>query len=240
MNTFEIFLYEVASILERAGGVRGLALLSTLAALTAALPLRFGPSMLNPLLLIVYSAVAPLLAGNFTAQSFAATKARSRIVNSDDDARSTAMGKVLAATAWGFAWWVILMTVPLVTLNVSRRTLLLPPLASLLALAVFAAALAWFTASLGSVFSSGVASASSAQTLIRGLILLPVLLFAGSSTVLPEGVQAALYRSLSARNLPVTLCAVALVLALAGWPAVRKTAANVEELRHPLSILEEN
>jgi hypothetical protein len=237
MSAFEIFLYEIASIKERAGGVKGIGTLAVLAALTVVLPMRFGAGLLDPLLLLVYSAVAPLLAGNFTAQSFAGEQARSRIVNSDDPAFATALGKVLAATAWGFLCWVIFLAVPLIALNSSRRHLLLPPVTNLLALAVFAPALAWFAASAGSIFASGVISARSAQSLVRGLILMPVLLLAAAVSILPPGLRAPLIRSITTENLPVTLGAVSILLLLTGWLAVRKTASKIEELRHPLSIL---
>ncbi len=237
MNTFEVLLYEIASVVERAGGVKGIGMLAILAALTIILPMRFGAGLLDPLLLLVYALLAPLLAGNFTAQSFAAEKARSRIVNSDDPAFAMAAGKVLAATAWGFFCWVVLMAVPFVALNYSRRHLLLPPATTLLALALFAVALAWFASALESIFASGVAGPSSAQSLVRGLIVMPVLLFAAAVSIMPSGIRAALARSISADNLPLTLGAVSLLLILAGWPAVKKTASKIEELRHPLSIL---
>ena len=237
MNTFEVFQYEVASIMERAGGVKGIGMLAILAALTVILPLRFGAGLLDPLLLLVYSLFAPLLAGNFTAQSFAAEKARSRIVNSDDPASAIAMGKVLAATAWGFLCWVVLMAVPFAALNYSRHHMLLPPATTLLALALFSVALAWFASALGSIFASGVTGPSSAQSLVRGLILMPVLLSAAAVSIMPLGVRAALARSISAENLPLTLGVLSILLVLTGWPAVRKTASKIEELRHPLSIL---
>lgn len=237
MDTFEVFLYELASLLERVGGAKGIGILGILAALTVILPMRFGAGFLDPLLLLVYSALAPLLAGNFTAQSFAAAKARSRIVDSDDPAIALATGKVLAATAWGLFCWAVLMTVPLIALNYSRRHLLLPPPIDLLTLALFAAALAWFASALGSIFASGVTSPSSAQSLVRGLILMPVLLFAAAVSVLPLGVRAALSHSIRPGNLPLTLGVVSLLLIAAGWPALRKTASRIEELRHPLSIL---
>lgn len=237
MNTLEVFLYEVASLMDRVGGAKGIGMLAILAALTVILPMRFGAGMLDPLLLLVYSALAPLLAGNFTAQSFASEKARSRIVNSDDPAVALALGKVLAATAWGFFCWVVLMSVPLIALNYSRRHLLLPPATNLLGLALFAVALAWFVSALGSIFASGVATPSSAQSLIRGLILMPVLLLAAALSIAPNAVKAALARSISTENLPLTLGAISILLLLAGWPAVRKTASKIDELRHPLSIL---
>jgi len=132
MSTFEVFLYEVASCAERINGIKGAAMLVMLAALTVVIPVRFGTSMLNPLLLLVLSAVAPLLAGNFLARSFATEKAASRIVNSDDPAIAVATGKVLAATAWGVLLWVVFLTVPLTALNLNRTHVLLPPALTLL------------------------------------------------------------------------------------------------------------
>jgi hypothetical protein len=237
MNTSEVFLYELASLLERVGGAKGISMLALLAALTVILPWRFGAGLLDPLLLLVYSALAPLLAGNFAAQSFAAEKARYSIVNSDDPALAVATGKVLAATVWGLVCWVILLAVPLIALNTSRRSLLLPPVLDLLALAVFAAALAWFASALGSIFASGVTTPSSAQSLVRGMILIPLMLFAAALSVLPPSLRAVLARSIGPGRLPLTLCVASLFLIAAGWLAVRKTASRIEELRHPLSIL---
>jgi hypothetical protein len=238
MNTSEVFRYELASLLERVGGAKAIAMLAILAALTAILPLRFGAGLLDPLLLLVYSTLAPLLAGSFMAQSFASERARSSIVSDDDPAQALATGKVLAATAWGFACWVVLMAVPLIALNWPRRHLLLPPVLDLLALALFAAALAWFASALGSIFASGVTTPSSAQSFVRGMILIPLLLLASALSVLPLSVRTPLARSIGPGHLPLTLGAASLLLIAAGWPAVRKTASRIEDLRHPLSILE--
>jgi|GEM_PF-2164410 len=238
MNTSEVFLYELASTLERVGGAKGLGLLAVLAALTVILPWRFGAGLLDPLLLLVYAALAPLLAGNFAAQAFAAEKARAHIIHDGDPAVALALGKVLAATLWGFVCWVILMAVPFTALNAARRTLLLPPVLDLLALALFAAALAWVVSALGSIFASGVATPSSAQGLVRGMVLIPLLLFAAALSVLPQALRAPLADSIGPGHLPITLGLASLALIAIGWPAVRKTAARIEELRHPLSILE--
>jgi hypothetical protein len=239
MNAFEIFLYEIASIPERINGVKGAGMLVVLAALTVVIPVRFGTSMLNPLLLLVLSAVAPLLAGNFLARSFATEKAASRIVNSDDPAIAIATGKVLAATAWGVLLWVVFLAVPLTALNINRTHVLLPPASTLLSLALLAGSLSWFATSVGSIFATGAPNPSTAQTFVRGLILMPLLLFAGLASLMPAGFLAAVLRALRSENLPLTLAAVSALLILAGFPALRKTAEKIEELRHPLSILGE-
>jgi hypothetical protein len=239
MNAFDIFLYEIASIPERISGLKGAGMLVILAALTVVLPVRFGTSMLNPLLLLVLSAVAPLLAGNFLARSFATEKAASRIINSDDPAIAVATGKVLAATAWGLLLWVVFLAVPLTALNMNRAHVLLPPASTLLSLALLAGSLSWFATSVGSIFATGAPGPSSAQTFVRGIILMPLLLFAGFSSLMPPGFLAAVLRALRSENLPLTLAVVSAVLILAGFPALRKTAEKIEELRHPLSILGE-
>jgi hypothetical protein len=239
MNALDIFLYEVACIPERVNGVKGAAMLVILAALTVVIPLRFGASMLNPLLLLVLSAIAPLLAGNFLARSFATEKANSRIIHSDDPAIAVATGKVLAATAWGVLLWAIFLAVPLTALNMNRAHVLLPPASTLLSLALLAGSLSWFATSVGSIFAAGAPSPSTAQTLVRGIILMPVLLFAAFSGLMPAGFLAPLLRAVRSENLPFTLGAVSVVLILAGFPALRKTAEKIEELRHPLSILGE-
>jgi hypothetical protein len=239
MSTFEVFLYEVASCAERINGIKGAAMLVMLAALTVVIPVRFGTSMLNPLLLLVLSAVAPLLAGNFLARSFATEKAASRIVNSDDPAIAVATGKVLAATAWGLLLWVVFLAVPLTALNINRTHVLLPPAWTLLSLALLAGSLSWFATSVGSIFAAGAPSPSTAQTFVRGIILMPLLLFAGLTSLMPAGFHAAILGALRSDNLPFTLAAVSVLLIAAGFPALRKTAEKIEELRHPLSILGE-
>lgn len=239
MNAFEIFLYEIASIRERINGVKGAAMLVILAALTIVIPVRFGTSMLNPLLLLVLSAVAPLLAGNFLARSFATEKANARIVNSDDPAMAVATGKVLAATAWGMLLWAAFLAVPLTALNMNRAHVLLPPASTLLSLALLAGSLSWFATSTGSIFAVGAPNPSTAQTLVRGIVLMPVLVFAALSGLMPARFLATLLRGVRTENLPFTLGAVSVVLILAGFPALRKTAKKIEELRHPLSILGE-
>jgi hypothetical protein len=237
MNTFEILLYEIASIPERINGLKGVGMLVILAALTVVIPVRFGTSMLSPLLLLVLSAVAPLLAGNFLARSFATEKANARIINSDDPALAVATGKVLAATAWGVLMWTVFLAVPLAALNMNRTHVLLPPVSTLLSLALLAGSLSWFATSAGSIFAVGAPSPATAQTFVRGIILLPVLLFTGIASLMPAGFLATLLRAVRTENLPFTLAAVSALLILAGFPALRKTAEKIEELRHPLSIL---
>ncbi len=237
MNAFEVFLYEIASIPERVNGLKGVAMLVILAALTVAIPARFGPSMLNPLLLLVLSAVAPLLAGNFLARSFATQKAAARIINCGDPAQAIALGKVMAATLWGVLLWVVFLSVPLVALNAGRTHLLLPPVSALLSLALLAASLSWFATSVGSIFAAGAPGPAMAQTLVRGIILMPVLAAAGISGILPAGFRLTLLRTVAWDHLPVTLAGFSAVLILGGFPALRKTAQKIEELRHPLSIL---
>ena len=240
MNAFEVFLYEIASIPERINGLKGAAMLAILAALTVVIPMRFGTSMIiNPLLLLVLSAVAPLLAGNFLARSFATEKASARIINTDDPAIAVATGKVLAATAWGELLWIVFLAVPLTALNASRTHVLLPPISTLLSLALLAGALSWFATSVGSIFAAGAPSPAMAQTFVRGIILMPVLIIAGISGLLPAGFLRTLLRALQTENLPITLAVVSAVLIVAGFPALRKTAQKIEELRHPLSILGE-
>jgi hypothetical protein len=239
MNTFEVFLYEVASVVERAGGAKGIGVLAILAALTVVLPVRFGTSMLNPLLLLVLSAIAPLLAGNFLARSFATEKANSQIINGGDPALAVATGKVLAATVWGELLWVVFLGVPLTALNLNRAHIVLPPASVLLALAVLAGSLSWFAASVGSIFAVGTPNPSTAQTFVRGLVLLPLLLFAGLAGLFPAIFLVPLLRAVESGSLPLVLAGVSAGLILAGFPALRKTAATIEELRHPLSILGE-
>lgn len=239
MNAFDIFLYEMASIPGRINGLKGAGMLVVLAVLTVAIPMRFGASMLNPLLLLALSAVAPLLSGNFLAQSFATQKASARIINSDDPAIVVATGKVLAATTWGVLMWAVFLAVPLTALNLNRTHLLLPPASTLLSLALLAGSLSWFAASAGSIFAVGAPSPATATTFVRGIILMPMLILAGLAGLLPARFLTTLLLAVRADHLPLTLAAVSAALILAGFPALRKTAATIEELRHPLSILGE-
>lgn len=239
MNAFEICLYEIASIPERINGVKGAGMIVILAALTVVIPMRFGTSTLNPLLLLLLTAVAPLLAGNFLARSFATEKAASRIVNSDDPAIAVATGKALAATLWGVVMWTVFLAVPLAALNANRTHVLLPPVSTLLSFTLLAGSLSWFATSVGSIFAAGASSPATAQTFVRGIILMPVLLLAALSGLFPAGFLTTFLRALRTENLPITLTVCSAVLILAGLLALRKTAEKIEELRHPLSILGE-
>jgi hypothetical protein len=238
VNAFEVCLYELASLLERVGGVASLAVLVVLAALTVILPVRFGASMLNSLLLLVFTAIGPLLAGNFTARSFAADKARAHILNDGDPALAVATGKVLAAALWGLFTWAFLFSVPLIALNTMSRRLILPSTATLFALAIFALSSSWFASTLGSIFAADAANPSQAQTFVRGVILLPLLLLAFSYSLVPIELRVAIARLLDSGHLPLALFVASPVLIALGFPALRKTAAKIDELRHPLSILE--
>lgn len=238
MNALEVCLYELASLLERVGGFPSLALLVILAALTVILPLRFGAGLLNPLLLLVFTAIAPLLAGNFTARAFAAEKARAHILNDGDPALAVATGKVLAAALWGLFTWAVLFSVPLIALNATSRHLILPSALMLIALAIFALSSAWLASALGSIFAADAVNPSQAQTFVRGVILLPLLLLAISYSLVSFDLRVALARLLDSARLPLALVLCSLGLILLGIPALRQTASKIDELRHPLSILE--
>jgi hypothetical protein len=238
MNAFEVCLYELASLLERVGGFRSLAFLAILAGLTVILPLRFGAGLLNPLLLLVFTAIAPLLAGNFTARAFAAEKARAHILNDGDPARAIATGKVLAAAVWGLLTWAVLFSVPLIALDTTSHRLILPSARLLIALALFAFASAWLASALGSIFAADAANPAQAQTFVRGVILLPLVLLAITYSLVPVDLRLALARLLDSSRLPLALLAGSLGLILLGIPALRQTASKIDELRHPLSIVE--
>jgi len=236
MNAIEICLYELASLLERVGGIPNLALLALIAALTVILPLRFG-GMLSPLLLLVFTVIAPLLAGNFTARSFASERARSHILHDNDPALAVATGKVLAAALWGLFTWGLLFSVPLIALNVTSQRLLLPSAWMLLALGLFAFSSAWLASALGSMFAADASTPVQAQTFVRGVILLPLLLLAISYSLVPFDVRLALARLLDSAHLPLALLIASAGFIALGIPAIRQTASKIDELRHPLSIL---
>jgi hypothetical protein len=104
-------------------------------------------------------------------------------------------------------------------------------------LAALAAASAWFTSGIGSIFAVSAQTAASARTLVRGIILVPLLLFAFAVRFGPEMFHVRVLQALDAPSMPYVLLGVALALAAAGSLGVRKTAAGIEELRHPISIL---
>ena len=123
--------------------------------------------------------------------------------------------------------------------NAMPTALLILPSAFLpIALALFAFASAWPASALGSMFAADAANLSQAQTFVRGVILLPLLLLAISYSLVPFDLRLTLARLLDSARLPVALLVASLALIIGGIPALRQTAAKIDELRHPLSILE--
>jgi len=238
MNAIEICLYELTSLLERVGGLASLTLLALVAAATVLLPLRFGAGLLDPLFLTVYTAVAPLLAGNFIARGFASEKARTHIINDGDAPLAVATGKILAAALWGLFTWAVLTAIPLISLNSIARRMMLPPAALMAALALFAFSSSWLASALGSIFAVEAANPRQAQTFVRGIILLPLLIVAVTYTVLGGDARLSLMRLLESPRLPFVLLVLSIGLLVLGQLAVRHTASKIDELRHPLSITE--
>lgn len=138
----------------------------------------------------------------------------------------------------GLVAWAVLFSVPLIALNAASRRLILPSAFLPIALALFAFASAWLASALGSMFAADAANPSQAQTFVRGVILLPLVLLAISYSLVPFDLRLTLARLLDSARLPVALLVASLALIIGGIPALRQTAAKIDELRHPLSILE--
>lgn len=234
-----VFACEWIELPRRLGGARGALALFALIVLGTLPPLRFGFGFLDPLVLLAYASFAMLFAAPFTAQSFAGTIERREIEERDASGPADldlVLGKVLAATLYGWFAFALILATALFALNlaVPHGRLLLPP--SLAGVAVFAFTLAFFTSAAGAVVSLRVFTARAARQMFRLALIFILLLLILVPRFLPLPAKEWFDERLVASELSKSLLVASAVLTLLGLFFVWQATGVAAEKRQRLTI----
>jgi hypothetical protein len=235
-----VFHRELRELPHRMGGVRGVLSVAALAAAGTLPPWRFGLGFLDPVFPIAYTSIAPLFAAFFTAQSFAGSRERQEIDNAPVEGltdRDLAVGKILAATLYGWLAWFVIFGTALGSLASQLGGLARPPIPLLAAVALLAAAFAFGAAGLGAGVALNVFTAAAARHLFRLAFLFLLLAAVALPRVLPAAWSEFLTALVSRPRAVETCYAAAVVCAGAGLLGLRHAVKLLEERRAGLSIL---
>jgi hypothetical protein len=235
-----VFLKEMADLPRRIGGARGILTILLLAAAGSLAPWKLGSGLLDPVVLLAYSSFAILFTGSFVAQSFAGEKERAELENRGEEGPTdieVAAGKTMAGTVFGIMAWALILGGAIAALATMSSRVLLPPLFRCVALLLFTACCAWFTACAGAVVSLNVFSAQSARQMLRLAFFFVLLAAISVPRLLPGAWQDALTRQLSGERFNFNLFVAAVLLAAVGMRFLRRAVVILGEKREPLSIL---
>lgn len=218
------------------GGTRGFLLLAVLAMLSTLIPGRLGQAFLDPTYQAAYAALAFLFAGSYAAQGFAGERERQFLINWSGDPRPVVLGKVLAATVWGWLCWLLIYGASLAFLGASAAGgAKAPPLLTLLGVAALAAGAAWVSATAGAAIGLSVYSPVTARQLLR-LGFFFILLLLTLPRLLPDDIQASLRTLLGWESAGKTLLISASALGLLGLVFYRRALSILTDQRTGLSI----
>lgn len=231
------FSDELRRAVPRMGGPRGFLLLAALAGLATLIPGRLGSAFLDPVYQAAYTALAFLFAGSFAAQGFAGERERQLLINWSGDPRPLVLGKLLAATLWGWLCWLLIYGASLGWLASAGGTgLKLPAPLLLFGVAALAAGLAWVSATAGAAIGLSVFSPVTARQLLRLGFFFVLLLLLTLPRLLPDDVQESLRALLAPPRAGKSLLIAAAGLALVGMVFYRRALSILTDQRTGLSI----
>ncbi|MCC7154664.1 MAG: hypothetical protein IT161_08820 [Bryobacterales bacterium] len=226
MNIKDVIADEFRQLPRRLGGLRGVLILVAMIALGALPVYRFGLSFLDPLVLLAYCCFAVLFSSAFVVRSFMEGTQTPYVSD-----RDWILGKVLAATLYGWLAFVLILGVALMAL---RRA---PAPSTLLPVALVAFCLAFAISGLGAVAALSSYTPASARQLLRLGIFFVLLLLAGGSQFAPQSWRDFGASLLAGRTFVRTMLLLSAFGLLTGAAAVRKAMAILASRRAGLSIL---
>lgn len=145
-------------------------MLAALAAMGTLLPMRLGPSLLDPAYLFAYSFLAAIFSGTYSIQAWAGADERAWLENRGDAGPSDTVvlqGKTLVASVYGVASWLLILGASLASLASAMRGLLLPPPAIMGCLFILTPALAAVSATSAALLAVRFESAPLARQMFR-------------------------------------------------------------------------
>jgi len=222
-----VLLLEISQLWRRLGGVRGVLLIAALAAAGTLIPMRAGAAIFDPVYMTGYALIAAFFSGTYAIQAWAGPEESAWLDTLDGAGPSdieVLQAKSLAATAYGFAAWMVIFAASLAALAPAAGGFRLPPWPVAAALAVFAAALSAASANSAALIAVRFGALAQARQAFR-LALWFVLLAA----IIGTGVYPGLFASLATeRTFVLALICLAAALgcaaALTGWLVLRSLA----------------
>ncbi len=196
-----------------------------LAAAGTIVPMKFGYLFIDPVILLAYVAVAVLFASDFVARG---------VVGCTDT--QIVRRAVIHGAIYGWCGWALILGVAFAALAAMKGRTVLPPAEPLLALIVFAFAVAWLTACLAAVVSLNVFTVKSARDMMRLGFFFILLLGLVGPRFLPAEWRQSLSRFLTGPMLPALLLCVSPVFLLVGAGLLRHTRHMSVERKTGLSI----
>jgi hypothetical protein len=235
VTTSTAFQDELRRALPRAGGVRGLLLLPALALLGTLIPGRLGTAFLDPIYHVFYTALAVLFGGSFAAQGFGGERERQFLINWTGGDAPVVLGKLLAATLWGWLCWLLIYGASLARIDTAGGAMALPVF-TVFGAAVLAAGAAWLSAAAGALLALSTQSAMTARQLHRLGFFFILLLVVIVPRLFPADVQASLRALLSWNAAGHTMTIAGAGAALLGLHLYRRALRLLTEQRTGLSI----
>jgi hypothetical protein len=207
------------------GGLPGLAMICLLAAVGTAIPYRFGFLFIDPVVLFGYCAVAFLFTVNFVAEG----------VTGCEDIQVVRQ-VVYGGALFGWLCWVAILGTSFAALFALRGRLVLPPLGTGVALAVFTLSLAWCSAALTSLVALTVFRPKAARDLMRMGFFFFLLLFVFGPRLLGGGIKESLAGLFALGRFATNLSVISPLLVVGGWLLLRRAPRILEDRRLSLSI----
>lgn len=217
---------EFRQLPRRLGGIRGALTLAAMVVVGTLPVYRFGLTFLDPLVLLAYCCFAVLFSSAFVVRSF--TEGTQTEFVSD---RDWVLGKVAAATLYGWLAFALILGVALTVLG------RVPSPGALIPLALVALSLAFAISALGAIAALSSYTAASASQMLRLGFFFVLLLLVGASQFGPRAWRDFGATLLSGRQFQRTLLLLAAACVLIGVAASRKAVSILAERRTGLSIL---
>ena len=217
---------EFRQLPRRLGGMKGALLLAAMIALGTLPVYRFGITFLDPLILLAYSCFAVLFASAFVVRSFA-EGTQTDFVND----RDWVLGKVLAATIYGWLAFAMILGVALGTL---RRA---PSPPALLSIALVAFCLSFAISGLGALAALSSYSPGSASQMLRLGFFFVLLCLIGASRFAPQSWRDFGWGLLAGRAFMRTMLMLSALCVLIGVAGIGKSIGVLKDRRTGLSIL---
>jgi hypothetical protein len=231
-----VVLLELAQLMHRMGGLRGILMLAAIAAAGTLIPIRAGAAFIEPVYLLAYTSFAAILTGHYSAQSWGGQDERAWIDNRGEEAptdQEMVSGKLLVAALYGTVGWALIFGAALAALNAGRGQLLLPKPVILIGLVLIVWLLANLVAAAVGTLALAVESAKAALQLLRLALLFFILLVLVFSRVAPP----ALAKLMTTDGFPWLLTICCCLIPGPIWFFYRRLLRKLDERKHGLSIL---
>ena len=162
------------------GGARGLILVAAIAAIGVLVPRRFGFLFLDPVILLLYSAIAAVFASNFVVSGVAGEGVAGEGVAGESVAGESdeplIRRVVLSGMLYGWLCWLVILGAALAALSSSAGRLVLPQSLLTVGLIAFTLSASWLSACFAARIAITMTSVQTARGMTRMAIFFILLL----------------------------------------------------------------